>query len=189
MSSIRSSSGVSSTSSLSHNSDLESSHDLPESRVGGLRTSPVSGLPASPSIRPLPDVLIAVSEPDEKDKDNVARHLIRNSQAYSKPVPDPRPQKKLISLRNLTETDNLPSEDEEFDSLAYQRATGSMKLRRNKVDVCSESNNKAVSRDDSTINQDRRETGERLGRNESNGSKKPKDLLNFLLTDGSIESS
>jgi len=184
MSSIRSSSGVSSTSSLSHcNSDLESTHDAPEGRLGVLRASPCSEPPASP-VRPLPDVLIAVSEPEEKSKEDVACHSI-NSQAYSQPQPS-YVDKKLVAIPNLGETDNLPSEDEEFDSLAYQRATGSIKLRRNKVEMGCEGDLKAVSREDVPMNHDE---GDRSGRSDSNGSKKPKDLLNFLLTDGSIESS
>jgi hypothetical protein len=216
MSSIRSSSGVSSTSSLSYcNSDLETTREISEGgHPGYSRGSPS----CPPTPRSHPDVLIAVSEPEDKEADATTN---RNS-SVSLPPPQNKPtaitnsqsvcsssssqqerqklppgttsvsgrgQRKLISLRSLDSGDNLPSEDEEFDSLAYQRATGSMKLRRNKPDISSESNNRAESKDDSSLLNHERQRKETTNTNNTNGSKKPKDLLNFLLTDGSLESS
>jgi len=247
MSSIRSSSGVSSTSSLSYcNSDLETTREISEGgHPGYSRGSPS----CPPTPRSHPDVLIAVSEPEDKTDLHVGspphhqkntdnretnsgppppvktRPAVLNCQSLAtssgssnssqsqmkthpsvppQPPPPPPPlpvaqpssirsQRKLMSVRSLTSGNNLASEDEEFDSLAYQRATGSMKLRRNKPEITCESNNKAESKDDSLLLNHERQRKESstttTSSSNTNGSKKPKDLLNFLLTDGSLESS
>lgn len=67
MTSIRSSSGVSSTSSILHCiSDLET-HDIPEEH-SSIATSSNPSCPESPRLHH-PDVLIAVSEPDQDDEE------------------------------------------------------------------------------------------------------------------------
>lgn len=201
MSSIRSSSGVSSTSSLSHyNSDIETPREVVESGLGfskgsrspspGGSTTPTTTQRTSTTL--LPDVLIAVSEPDAGE--SCSRNKVQQSSHAQSNVSNSSSsnQRRLVAVKSVSTLEgerisNLPSEDEEFDYLAYQRATGSIKIRRRQVQELQQGQSKSFSYENETklSGNSTSPSKERGG----NGSKKPKDLLNLLLTDGSLESS
>lgn len=117
------------------------------------------GSPGSP-IRQHPDVLIAVSEPDDRDQEP-------KQELYPSPQ-----QKGFQTSANLEDAKTLDSEDEEFDTLAYQRATGCTKIQNSPTKI-----------------QGHASVEPSVAGTSGSSNKKPKDLLNRLLTDGSLESS
>ncbi|XP_035705213.1 pleckstrin homology domain-containing family G member 5 isoform X4 [Folsomia candida] len=173
-------------------SDVDTPREVGEIGFGFPRRG---GSSSSTAVNPrtLPDVLIAVSEPEERGGGPANKCFIEPSSGSSQRLNNsPANQRRLIgSLRTSSAEDdhNVPSEDEEFDSLAYQRATGSIKIRKNKVDMQQGQSKSFNYEDQKSVNPTPTTAFSSTKPMEGEGSKKPKDLLNRLLTDGSLESS